>query len=179
MGRNKKRSFESDTSKTSPPNKMPTRSRSGSVDRSSQILSEIAALREKFNEIEKEVADISKFVREVRVGMTPHLVDYQRLGGLKIGETGNKISIRVQFVDVDQKFDLFDRLKAKGRELQDVSVLTDYPAFQLKQFKQLSDAAYKIRQENPGTKTRIVPKGLALNLQRRPTRDDRWTSVSV
>jgi hypothetical protein len=233
MGKNK-RSFESDSSKISPPNKMPARGRSGSVDRSSQILSEIALLREKFTELEKEVAEISKFVREVeslrtrveavqescesfqrleldnkkrcvllrglkfrsteqqyetrqqtkavlaefftRAGMAPHLVDYQRLGGLRTGENGSKISIRVQFVDVDQKFDLFDKLKAKGRELEDVSVLTDYPSFQLKRFKQLSDAAYKIRQETPGTKTRIVPKGLTLNLQRRPTKDDRWTA---
>jgi len=44
---------------------MPARGRSGSVDRSSQILSEIALLREKFTELEKEVAEISKFVREV------------------------------------------------------------------------------------------------------------------
>jgi hypothetical protein len=114
-----------------------------------------------------------------KVGMRPHLVDYQRLGGLRPNENGSKVSIRVQFVDVDQKFDLFDKLKEKGRELENVSVLTDYPSFQLKQFKKLSDAAYKIRQENPGTKTRIVPKGLALQLQRRPNKDAKWMSVSV
>jgi len=113
-----------------------------------------------------------------RLDMTPHLVDYQRLGGLRPNENGSKISIRVQFVDVDQKFALFDKLKDSGREFESISVLTDYPSFQIKQFKQLSDTAYKIRQENPGTKTRIVPKGLQLNLQRRPTRDAKWMSVS-
>jgi len=112
--------------------------------------------------------------------MVPHLVDYQRLGGLKLNEDGSKISIRVQFVDVDQKFDLFDKLKAKGRELQDVSVLTDYPSFQLKQFKQLSEAAYKIRKENPGSKTRIIPKGLGLVLQKRAAGfNTTWTPVSA
>jgi TolA-binding protein len=115
-----------------------------------------------------------------RVDMVPHLVDYQRLGGLRPNENGSKISIRVQFVDVDQKFDLFDKLKTKGRELQDVSVLTDYPSFQLKQFKQLSEAAYNIRKENPGTKTRIVPKGLGLTLQRRSAGlDSTWIPVSA
>lgn len=85
----------------------------------------------------------------------------------------------MQFADVDQKFDLFDKLKTKGRELQHVSVLTDYPSFQLKQFKQLSEAAFKIRQDKPGTKTRIVPKGLGLILQKRTGVDAPWTPVSA
>lgn len=239
MGKNK-RSFDpgTESTKVSPPNKMPTRnSRSSSNDRSTEILSQIAQLREQFVKIENEVAEITKFVREVesmrskvaelnetclsfqrfelenkkrcvllrglrfgtearfetrqqtkavlgeffgRVGMTPHLVDYQRLGGLKPDENGSKVSIRVQFVDVDQKFDLFDKLKEKGRELQDVSVLTDYPSFQLTQFKQLSGAAYKIRQENPGTKTRITQKGLGLVLQKKGSGlDASWIPVSA
>ncbi len=217
MGGRRKRSLDTDPTRNSPPNKMP--SRSNSPDRSSEILEQITQLKTQFSKIEKEVAEITKFVKEVeslrnkvtelqescesfqrleldnkkrcvllrglkfktegkfetrqqtkavladffgRVGMVPHLVDYQRLGGLKTNEDGSKISIRVQFADVDQKFDLFDKLKTKGRELQDVSVLTDYPSFQLKQFKQLSEVAYKARQENPGTRTRIVPKGLGL-----------------
>ena len=235
MGGRRKRSLETDQVRNSPPNKMP--SRSNSPDRSTEILEQIAQLKEQFFKIEKEVADIAKFVKEVetmrskvtemqetcesfqrleldnkkrcvllrglkfksegkfesrqqtkavladffgRVGMVPHLVDYQRLGGLKLNEDGSKISIRVQFVDVDQKFDLFDKLKTKGRELQDVSVLTDYPSFQLKQFKQLSEAAYKIRKENPGSKTRIIPKGLGLVLQKRAAGfNTTWTPVSA
>ncbi len=236
MGRSK-RSLESDSAKVSPPNKMPSRnSRSESSD-ISEVLAQIAQLREQFGKIEREVAEISKFVREVetlrtkvaelsetcesfqrleldtkkrcvllrglkfetdarfetrqqtkavlaeffeRVGMTPHLVDYQRLGSLRPNENGSKISIRVQFADVDQKFDLFDKLKEKGRELQDVSVLTDYPSFQVNLFKQLSGAAYRIRQETPGTKTRIVQKGLGLVLQRRAAGPDTtWTPVSA
>jgi len=237
MGRTK-RSLESDSSKVSPPNKMPSRnSRSSSNDRSSEILTQIAQLREQFCDLQKEVAEISKIVKEVeymrnkvaelsetcesfqrleldnkkrcvllrglkfgtpakfetrqqtkavlaeffgRIGMAPHLVDYQRLGGLRPNEDGSKISIRVQFVDVDQKFDLFDKLKEKGRELQDVSVLTDYPSFQLEQFKRLSGTAYNIRKENPGTKTRIVQKGLGLVLQKRGTEPEAsWTPVSA
>jgi len=198
-------------------------------------LSEIRLLKEKFADIEKEVAEISKFVRDVeslraevselkvvcegyqrlelenkkrsvllkglmfksegkfetrqqtkaalaeffdRVGMTPHLVDYQRLGGRRENEDGSKVSVRVQFMDVDQKFTLFEKLQSKGRELQDVSVLTDYPSFQISQFKQLSSAAYKIRQERPGTKTRVIPKGLGLVLQRRADAQAKWTTVS-
>jgi hypothetical protein len=231
MGRNK-RSLERDLNRESPPNKMSTRG-----SETSELIAHMEQLKERFAKIEKEVADISKFVREVetmrakvgelqvvcegyqrseletkkrcvllkglrfgseskfetrqqtkavladffgRVEMAPHLVDYQRLGGKRDGENGNKVSIRVQFADVDQKFVLYDKLKEKGRDLQDVSVLTDYPFFQLDRFKQLSEAAYNIRKENPGTRTRIVPKGLGLNLQRRPRDSDGpWMSVSV
>ncbi len=233
MGR-PKRSLESDNSRVSPPNKMPSRDSSVSV--SDEILSEIRELRQRFDRIEKEVAEISKFVRDVeklreevsglkevcegyqrfelenkkrcvllrglkfhseskfetrqqtksalaeffgRVGMAPHLVDYQRLGGRRENEDGSKVSVRVQFVDVDQKFALFDKLQSMGRDLQDVSVLTDYPSFQLAQFKHLSSAAYRIRQDNPGTKTRVISKGLGLNLQRRANATDKWTTVSV
>ncbi len=111
--------------------------------------------------------------------MTPHLVDYQRLGGLKAGEDGSKVAIRVQFVTVDQKFDLFDALKVKGREMNDISILTDYPSFQLQEFKKLSGVAFNLRKDHPGTKTRIVPKGLGLILQKRTSAQDRWTAVSV
>jgi hypothetical protein len=240
MGRKKRslESTESDLSRVSPPYKMPSRSsRSGSCDRTSEILAEIAGLRDQFGKLEKEVAEISKFVREVetlrskvaeisetcesfqrlelenkkrcvllrgirfgtqakfetrqqtkavlaeffeKLDFAPHLVDYQRLGGLKPDGNGSKISIRVQFADVDQKFDLFDRLKGRGRELNEVSVLTDYPSFQLTQFKQLSGVAYRLRQENPGTRTRIVPRGLGLVLQKKGSEPDApWTPVSA
>ena len=236
MVRNK-RSLETDNSRVSPPNKMPSRrSNSNSRSGSDEILSEIKQLQERFAKIEQEVAEITKYVREVetlraevgelrgvcegyqrlelenkkrcvllkglkfqtgsqyetrqqtraalaeffgRLDVTPHLVDYQRLGGRRENEDGSKVSVRVQFVDVDQKYALFEKLQSMGRELQDVSVLTDYPSFQLTQFKHLSSAAYKIRQENPGTKTRVVPKGLGLILQRRPNATGKWTTVSV
>jgi hypothetical protein len=110
--------------------------------------------------------------------MVPTLVDYHRLGGVKQGEDGSKVSIRVLFVDVDQKFLLFERLREKGNELNDVSVLTDYPSFQMQEFKTLSTQAFNIRKAQPGTKTRIVPKGLGLTLQRRAGVQDKWTTVS-
>lgn len=111
-----------------------------------------------------------------RLGMAPTLVDYHRLGGIRQGENGSKVSIRVLFVDVDQKFELFEKLKEKGNDLKDVSILTDYPSFQMQEFKALSTQAYNIRQAQPGTKTRIVPKGLGLALQRRA--GDKWIPVS-
>jgi len=114
-----------------------------------------------------------------KIDMTPTLVDYHRLGGLKEKENGSKVAIRVQFVDLDQKFELFDKLKLKGKELQEVSILTDYPSFQVAEFKTLSNAAFNLRQSNPGTKTRIVQKGLGLILQKRTSGNDRWTSVSL
>ena len=113
-----------------------------------------------------------------RLGMGAHLVDYQRLGGLKEGENGSKISIRVQFADVDLRFDMFDKLKAKGQEMKDVSVLTDYPDFQIPEFKRLSNIAYRMRKDKVGTRTRIVPRGLKLLLQTRANVDDKWKTVS-
>ena len=114
-----------------------------------------------------------------RLEMVPHLVDYQRLGGLRENEDGSKVSVRVQFADVDQKFQLFDKIKLKGNEMKDVSILTDYPVFQLQEFKNLSGLAYNLRKDNPGTKTRVVPKGLGLILQKKVNGSDQWTKVSA
>jgi hypothetical protein len=108
----------------------------------------------------------------------PHLVDYQRLGGVKVGEDGTKVSIRVEFSDVDQRINLFEKLKLRGKELRQYSVLTDYPKFQLQEFKDLSGKAYDIRKAQPGTRTRIVPKGLGLVLQSRNSPDAKWMAVS-
>ncbi len=109
----------------------------------------------------------------------PHLVDYQRLGALKVGEDGSKISIRVEFSDVDQRINLFEKLKLKGHELKDYSILTDYPKFQLEEFKRLSGQAYEIRKARKGVKTRIVPKGLGLVLQSKAdAADAKWMAVS-
>jgi len=108
----------------------------------------------------------------------PHLVDYQRLGGLRAGEDGGKVAIRVEFSDVDQHVRLFEKLKLKGRELNEYSVQTDYPKFQLQEFKQLSGQAYDIRKQGHGTRTRIVPKGLGLVLQTRDSADGEWKAVS-
>ena len=108
----------------------------------------------------------------------PHLVDYQRLGALRADEDGSKISIRVEFLDVDQRITLFDKLKLKGKELNKYSILTDYPKFQLQEFKKLSGKAYELRKSNPGVKTRIVPKGLGLVLQRRDYPEGKWMAVS-
>jgi hypothetical protein len=113
-----------------------------------------------------------------KIGMGAHLVDYQRLGGLKEGENGSKVPIRVQFADVDLRFEMFDKLKVKGSEMKDVSVLTDYPDFQIPEFKRLSNIAYRIRKDHTGTRTRIVPRGLKLLLQTRANGEDKWKTVS-
>jgi hypothetical protein len=133
--------------------------------------------QDKFESRTQTRAALAEFF--TKLGMTPTLVDYQRLGGVKEGEDGSKISVRLQFVDLDQKFEMYDKLKLKGRELKEVSILTDYPSFQIPEFKKLSNQAFNVRQANPGTKTRIVPKGLGLVLQQRVNGSSRWTPVSV
>jgi len=110
-----------------------------------------------------------------RLNMSPHLVDYYRLGGLREGEDGSKVCVRVQFDDVDQKMAMFEKLKADGRAFSDISVLTDYPSFQQQDFKILSGKAYELRKATPGIKTRIVPKGLGLVLQTKANAGAQWT----
>jgi hypothetical protein len=110
-----------------------------------------------------------------RLNMTPHLVDYYRLGGRKEGEDGSGVCVRVQFDDVDQKLAMFEKLKTDGRALSDISVLTDYPSFQQQEFKALSGKAYELRKATPGLRTRIIPRGLGLALQTRPNANSQWT----
>ena len=225
----KKRSFEVDTEKFSPPSKM-------NRDDTQALMAKLDSLEARFAKVEQELADLNRVVskfegirteidslkesqgcfqrleieskkrcvlirglefqtdqkyetraqtREAlatffdQVGMEgPHLVDYQRLGALKAGEDGSGISIRVEFSDVDQRITLFDKLKLKGKELSKYSILTDYPKFQLQEFKRLSGKAYEIRKSTTGVKTRIVPKGLGLVLQRKDSPEGKWMAVS-
>jgi hypothetical protein len=235
MGKRNRKSIEESgrSEGISPPHKMAPRGRSDS--KSDEILTKLDAMGARLSNLEKEVGELTKALREMeairadveqvkdaceglkrleieskkrsvlirglpfktsdkfetrkqtkvvlgelfkRLGMTPHLVDYQRLGGVKPGEDGSKVSIRVQFVNMDQKFDLFDALKEKGRAVDDITILTDFPNFQMQEFKKLSGIAYNLRKDQPGTKTRIVPKGLGLNLQKRANARDKWMSVS-
>ena len=112
-----------------------------------------------------------------RIDFQPHLVDYQRLGGLKKDGDGAKIAVRVEFSDVDQRFVLFEKLKEMGKELSDITILTDFPQFQMQQFKALSTAGYNLWKSTPGIKTRMVPKGLGLVLQKRSDATDTWTAA--
>jgi hypothetical protein len=112
------------------------------------------------------------------LNLKPILEDYQRLGEIKKDESENTL-IRVKFVTMDDKNELFYKFKEMGRdpEMSKISLITDYPHFQLPEVRRLSNIAYDIRKEKRGTKTRIVPRGLGLALQKR---DDsgKWTTVS-
>ena len=132
--------------------------------------------RDKFENRAQTKAALADFFG--RLDMAPLLVVYHRLGGRRDGEDGSKVCVKIQFVHLDQKFDLFEKLKTKGRELSDFSILTDYPSFQQAEFKRLSGQAYDLRKATPGTKTRIVPQGLGLVLQTRINNTDKWTAVS-
>lgn len=48
-----------------------------------------------------------------RIEMRPHLVDYQRFGRLRSNEDGSMVSIYNQFMNVDQKMELFDIMREK------------------------------------------------------------------
>jgi hypothetical protein len=111
------------------------------------------------------------------IGHYPRVDDYQRLGTLKPGDSQSTL-IRVQFGTIDDKIALFQRFKDIGKdfELSKISLINDYPSFQLPEVKRLSEIAYDLRTKKPGTKTRIVPKGLTVNLQ--TLQNGKWKTVS-
>jgi hypothetical protein len=113
-------------------------------------------------------------------GFKSHMFDYYRMGGRKDAkDDGSKVPIRVIFVDVDQKFELFNLLRIHGKKpsIKNIQVLNDYPKFQVAEVKKLSQQGYDLRQRNQGLRTRIVPKGLSLVLQSRHSEDEKWTAV--
>ncbi len=113
-------------------------------------------------------------------GFRSHMFDYYRLGGKKDNDDdGTQVPIRVIFVDVDQKYELFDLLRTHGKNpnVKKVQVLNDYPKFQVAVVKRLNQKGYELRQQTQGLRTRIVPRGISLVLQTRINKDDKWTTV--
>jgi len=116
-----------------------------------------------------------------RIDLRLNVEDYQRLGPIKQGESGNTL-VRIVFYCQDDRALLFDKFKEMGSTdevLKKLTLINDYPSFQLANVKKLSDAAYNIRKDHPGTKTRIVPRGLDVVLQKRPRNAEKWTTVSM
>lgn len=113
-------------------------------------------------------------------GFKSHMFDYYRLGGRKdLKEDGSQVPIRVIFVDVDQKFELFNLLRTHGKKpsVKNVKVINDYPKFQVAEVKKLNQKGYELRQQDPEIRTRIIPKGLSLVLQTRTSPEEKWTVV--
>ena len=112
------------------------------------------------------------------VDFHPNMEDYQRLGEIKQDET-EKTLVRVKFATIDDKNELFQKFKDMGKndELSKFSLINDYPSFQLAEVKRLSQVAYEIRSQNKETKTRIIPRGLGVVLQKRI--NGKWMNVST
>jgi hypothetical protein len=115
----------------------------------------------------------------LHLGLNLTLEDYQRLGPLKSGESGATL-VRLQFWTRDDKSMLFAKFKEFSNDewIRSISLITDYPSFQLSEVKRLSDVAYNLRQRDRAIKTRIVPRGLELRLQTRKGRAEKWMTVS-
>jgi len=109
------------------------------------------------------------------VGLNLTLVDYQRLGPIKPEGT----MVRIQFWTRDDKSSLFVKFKefSNDQVIKRISLINDYPSFQLSEVKKLSDEAYKLRQQDKAVKTRIVPRGLEVKLQTRKG-TGKWMTVS-
>jgi len=102
------------------------------------------------------------------VGLALTLEDYQRLGPIKPDDTGSTL-VRLQFWTKDEKTQLFSKFKEFSNDpiIKKISLINDYPSFQLAEVKKLSDEAYQLRQRDRAIKTRIVPRGLEVQLQTR------------
>lgn len=109
------------------------------------------------------------------IGINVTLEDYQRLGPIKPEGT----LVRLQFWTRDEKSLLFAKFKefSNDQAIRKISLINDYPSFQLAEVKKLSDEAYKIRQKDKSIKTRIVPRGLEVRLQTRKGPNGKWMMV--
>ena len=112
------------------------------------------------------------------IGLNLTLQDYQRLG--PIGESGSAM-VRLQFWTQDDKSQLYDKFKEYTNDavVKTISLINDYPLFQLAEVKKLSDEAYNLRKSDKSIKTRIVPRGLEVKLQTRRGVTGKWTTVSA
>jgi hypothetical protein len=120
---------------------------------------------------------VTEMFEHIGLGLT--VEDYQRLGPIKPDETGSTL-VRIQFWSKDDKAQLFAKFKEFGSDpiVKKISLINDYPLFQLSEVKRLSDEAFKLRQRDRSTKTRIVPQGLEVKLQIRRGREGKWQTVS-
>ena len=121
---------------------------------------------------------VNEFFEHLGLNLT--LQDYQRLGPLKAGETGSTL-IRLQFWTKDDKAQLFGKMKEYSDDdvVKSISLINDYPLFQLADVKRLSNEGYQLRQKDKSLKTRIVPRGSEVRLQTRKGSTGKWTTVSL
>ncbi len=113
------------------------------------------------------------------IGLTLTLEDYQRLGPISEDDTGNTL-VRLQFWSKDDKAQIYAKFKEFSNDpiIKKISLINDYPLFQLPEVKRLSTESYQLRQKDKSIKTRIVPRGLGVQLQTRKGPTGKWTTVS-
>ncbi len=113
------------------------------------------------------------------IGLSLTLEDYQRLGPIKSDDPGSTL-VRLQFWSKDDKAQIYAKFKefSDDPSINKISLINDYPLFQLAQVKKLSEESFRLRQKNKQTKTRIVPRGLEVQLQTRNGNTGKWTTVS-
>lgn len=113
------------------------------------------------------------------IGLTLTLEDYQRLGPISNDDPGSTL-IRLQFWSKDDKAQIYTKFKEFANDpiIKKISLINDYPLFQLAEVKKLSEESFRLRQKDKRTKTRIVPRGLGVQLQTRTGTTGKWMTVS-
>jgi len=113
------------------------------------------------------------------IGLNLTLEDYQSLGPIKTDDPGSTL-VRIQFWSKDDKAQIFAKFKEFTNDpvIKKISLINDYPLFQLAEVKRLSEESYRLRQKDKTLKTRIVPRGLEVQLQTRRGSKEKWMTVS-
>jgi hypothetical protein len=113
------------------------------------------------------------------IGLTLTLEDYQRLGPIKSDDPGSTL-VRLQFWSKDDKAQIYAKFKEYSDDpiIKKISLINDYPLFQLNEVKKLSEESFRLRQKDKRIKTRIVPRGLGVQLQTRSGTTGKWMTVS-
>ncbi len=144
------------------------------MKKKSLLIKGLPTLTNKKYETRQETYDrVSDLFHHLGLNLT--LENYQRLGPIKPEGT----MVRVQFWTRDDKSMIFAKFKEYSSDpvIKRISLINDYPSFQLSEVKKLSDEAYKLRQHDKAIKTRIVPRGLEVKLQTRKG-VGKWMTVS-
>jgi len=120
---------------------------------------------------------VTELFSHIGLGLT--LEDYQRLGPIRNDDPGSTL-VRLQFWSKDEKAQIYAKFKEFSDDpvIKKISLINDYPLFQLAEVKRLSNESYQLRQKDRSTKTRIVPRGLEVHLQVRRGAAGKWTTVS-
>lgn len=113
------------------------------------------------------------------MGVELRLMDYYRLKDIQRNKKSIPGLVKVKFITSDDKDYFFSKVPVCGQkdDLKNLSFQQDVPSFLVEKYKRLDGLAFKLRKSDK-VKTRVVPRGLDLQLQKRTKEaGSRWETV--